>query len=154
MDDWSTPRTSPLAILTATLGRTEAHGSTPYGIRKIVPLTGGRVEGRVSGDLLPSGGDWALLRSDGVLELNVRMTVKTDDGALIYLSYQGLRHGSEADLAALGRGEYVSPERLYFRILPRFETAAPNWAWLNRILAVGYGERLAGGPRYHLHEIL
>ncbi|WP_158970791.1 DUF3237 domain-containing protein [Chachezhania sediminis] len=154
MQDWTIPRTRPLAVLTVDLGPAQAHGATPRGNRKIVPVTGGRVAGRISGKVLPFGGDWALTRADGVLELDVRLTVETDDGALIHVTYDGMRHGSDEDLAALARGEDVPPERLYFRILPRFETSAPDWLWLNRVLCVGLGERLKTGPRYHLHEIL
>jgi hypothetical protein len=154
MEDCTIPRTRPLAVLTAELGPAQSLGATPRGTRKIVPVLGGAMEGRIKGNVLPSGGDWALTRADGVLELDVRLTVETDDKALIYVTYQGMRHGSSEDLAALASGQHVPPERLYFRILPRFETAAPEWKWLNNILCVGYGERLATGPRYHLHEIL
>ncbi|TDK45697.1 DUF3237 domain-containing protein [Antarcticimicrobium luteum] len=154
MTDWTIPRTTPLAVMTADLGPPQSHGETPRGNRKIVPVTGGTVEGRINGRILPFGGDWALTRTDGVLELDVRLTIETSEGALIHVTYAGMRHGSAADLAALARGDHVPPERLYFRILPRFETSAPAWLWLNRILCVGYGERLKSGPRYHLHEIL
>lgn len=155
MTDWTLPKTRPLAVLTADLGPAQALGETPRGIRKIVPVLGGSLEGRVSGRVLPgAGGDWALTRADGVLELDVRLTVEAADGALIHVTYQGMRHGTPEDLAALAEGRPVDPARLYFRILPRFETAAPHWAWLNRLLCVGIGERLASGPRYHLHEIM
>lgn len=152
--DWTTPHTRALGTLTADLGDPQALGDTPRGTRKIVPVVGGRMEGRVDARVLPGGGDWALTRPDGVLELDVRLTLETRDGSLIYMTYHGMRHGSDADIAALGRGEHVPPERLYFRIAPRFETAAPQWSWLNRILCIGYGERLKTGPRYHIHEIL
>lgn len=155
MTDWTLPRTRPLAVLTAELGPAQPLGDTPRGIRKIVPVLGGRIDGRVSGRILPgAAGDWALTRADGVLELDVRLTVEASDGGLIHVTYQGMRHGSPEDIAALAAGKPVPPERLYFRIQPRFETAAPKWQWLNRILCVGIGERLAAGPRYHLHEIM
>ena len=154
MTDWTVPKTRPLAVLTADLGPAQAHGQTPRGNRKIVPVIGGTLEGRINGKVLPFGGDWALTRPDGVLELDVRLTIETDDGALIHMIYYGVRHGTDEDLAALARGEHVPPEKLYFRIMPRFETSAPQWSWLNRILCVGLGERLKTGPRYHLHEIL
>lgn len=154
MADGLTPKLRPLAILTAELGPAQAHGRTPLGERKIVPVLGGSIAGRINGRILPFGGDWALTRTDGVLELDVRLTVETGDGALIHVTYTGMRHGPADALAALARGEQVAPERMYFRILPRFETSAPAWEWLNRILCVGVGERLATGPRYHLHEIM
>jgi hypothetical protein len=145
----------PLAILTALLGPAQALGDTPQGNRKIVPVLGGTLIGpRINARILPFGGDWALTRPDGVLTLDVRLTAETDDGALIHVTYTGQRHGPPEVMARLARGESVDPAQMYFRIAPRFETAAPGYAWLNRLLAVGIGERLPQGPRYHVHEIL
>jgi hypothetical protein len=146
--------TRPLMILTAELGAPQQLGDTPVGNRKIVYVTGGSVEGdRVNGRLLPGGGDWASVRSDGVLLLDVRLTIETDDGALIFCTYTGMRHGPADVLAALGRGEPVDPGLYYFRIQAHFETGDRRYAWMNRVLTVGVGERLAKGPRYHIHEV-
>jgi hypothetical protein len=148
-------RTRPLMVLTALLDPPQVLGATPEGERKIVMVRGGSVTGeRVRGEILPGGGDWARTRPDGVLELDVRLTLRTDDGALVFVRYGGLRHGAPEDLAALARGEAVDPARLYFRILPRFETGDARYLWLNRLLAVGIGERLPAGPRYHVFELL
>lgn len=148
-------RSQPLAILTAQLGPAQMLGQTPQGNRKIAPVLGGTLRGpRLNARLLPFGGDWALTRADGVLTLDVRLTVETDDGALIHLTYTGMRHGTPEVLARLARGESVDASEMYFRIAPRFETSAPDYLWLNRLLAVGVGERLPEGPRYHIHEIL
>ncbi len=148
-------RTRPLMTLTAILDAPQRLGQTPQGDRKIVPVLGGSVSGeRVCGTVLPGGGDWALTRADGVLLLDVRLSIRTDDGALIHMTYDGMRHGPDAVMARLAAGQQVSPEEMYFRIAPRFETSALAYAWLNRLLAVGIGERLADGPRYHIHEIL
>lgn len=153
--DFLAVNTRPLAILTAVLAPAQAHGETPYGNRKIVNVAGGSFVGpRISGTILPGGGDWALTRRDGVLLLDVRLTIETEDKALIYCTYTGQRHGSPEVMARLAKGERVDPSQMYFRIAPRFETAAPAYDWLNRLLAVGVGERLAAGPRYHIHEIL
>ena len=146
--------TRPLMILAPELGPAQALGATPEGTRKIVPVTGGTVEGRLTGRILPFGGDWALTRGDGVLTLDVRLTVEAEDGALIHVTYTGMRHGPAEVMARLARGEMVDPSEMYFRISPRFETAAPQYAWLCRLLAIGVGERLAKGPRYHIHEVL
>ena len=145
----------PLAVLTARLGPPQRLGATPQGDRKIVPVTGGTLEGaRVSGEVLPFGGDWAVTRPDGVLLLDVRLTVKTHDGALVHVTYSGMRHGPDAVMSRLAAGEPVEPSEYYFRILPRFETAHPDYLWLNRLVAVGVGERLADGPRYHIYEVI
>jgi hypothetical protein len=130
-------------------------GTVPHGIRSIVPVTGGDFEGaRLRGKVLPGGGDWLLLRSDGVLELDLRITLETDDHALIYMTFQGLRHGPPDAIAALGRGEVVDPARYYFRTLPRFETSTATYAFLNRIVTVGVGEARSDGAVHRIDEIL
>lgn len=145
----------PLAILTAELAAPQMLGQTPQGNRKIAPVLGGTLIGpRLQARILPFGGDWALTRADGVLTLDVRLTAETSDGALIHLTYTGMRHGPPEILARLAKGDPVDPSEMYFRIAPRFETAAPGYQWLNRLLAVGIGERLPAGPRYHIHEVL
>src|SRR4029079_16536511 len=99
-------------------------GAVPHGTRVIAPITGGEFEGpRLRGKVLPGGGDWLLLRTDGVLELDLRIPLETDDRALIYMTLLGLGHG-----------EVVNPATYYFRTFPRFETSAERYAFLNRII--------------------
>jgi len=131
-------------------------GAVPHGARAIAPIAGGTFEGpRLRGKVLPGGGgDWTLLRSDGVLELDLRLTLETDDGALIYMTSFGLRHGPPEILAALARGESVDPSTYYFRTAPRFETSAPQYAFLNRVIAIASGDRRASGPTYTIEEVL
>jgi hypothetical protein len=130
-------------------------GAVPHGARVIAPITGGTFEGpRLRGNVLSGGGDWTLLRSDGVLELDLRITLETDDGALIYMTSFGLRHGPAEVLAALARGESVDPSKYYFRTVPRFEASAPRYAFLNRLIAISSGDRRASGPIYTIEEIL
>jgi hypothetical protein len=130
-------------------------GAVPYGKRTIAPISGGTFEGaRLRGKVLAGGGDWLLLRSDDVLELDLRLTLETDDGALIHMTSFGLRHGPADVIAAIGRGEAVDASRYYFRTAPRFETSAPKYAFLNRILAISVGDRKARGPIYTIYEIL
>jgi hypothetical protein len=104
--------------------------------------------------VLPGGGDWTLLRADGVLELDLRVTLETHDGALIHMSSFGLRHGPPEVIAALARGENVDPAMYYFRTAPRFETSHTKYTFLNRILAVSSGDRRAAGPIYTIDEVL
>jgi uncharacterized protein DUF3237 len=130
-------------------------GAVPHGVRSIVPVTGGDFEGpRLRGKVLPGGGDWLLLRLDGVLELDLRITLETDDRALIHMRFQGLRHGPPDVIAALGRGEVVDPASYYFRTLPSFETSAETYGYLNRIIAVGVGETRPDGAVHRIEEIL
>ena len=130
-------------------------GTVPHGNRTVVPVTGGHFEGlRLRGEILSGGGDWLLLRSDNVLELDLRITLETDDGALISMRSFGLRHGPPEVLAALARGESVDPSTYYFRTAARFETSAPQYEFLNRLIAIASGDRRAGGPIYTIDEIL
>src|SRR5258706_5301433 len=129
-------------------------GQGPHGERAIAPITSGHFEGpKLRGTVL-TGADWTLLRADGALELDLRLTLETDDGALISMCSYGLRHGRPEVMAALGRGEAVDPARYYFRTAPRFETAAPAYAFLNRLVAVSTAERKATGPIYSIQEVL
>jgi len=130
-------------------------GAIPHGARSIVPVTGGDFEGpRLRGKVLPGGGDWLLLRSDGVLELDLRITLETDDHTLIHMSFQGLRHGPADAIAALGRGEVVDPANYFFRTLPTFQTSAEKYAFLNRIIAVSVSETRPDGAVHRIEEIL
>ncbi|HEU0220964.1 MAG TPA: DUF3237 domain-containing protein [Paracoccaceae bacterium] len=117
-------------------------GAGPLGVRRIVPILGGRVTGpRLRGEILPGGADHQLIRPDGVCELVARYTLRLEDGALVYVVNRGIRDAAPEDMARLLSGEAVPPERVYFRTVPVFETASPAHAWLHRRLFVGYGER-------------
>jgi Protein of unknown function (DUF3237) len=130
-------------------------GTVPLGTRVTAPIASGLFEGpRLRGKVLPGGGDWTLLRGDGVLELDLRLTLETDDGALVHMTSFGLRHGPPEVIAALARGAAVDPATYYFRTTPRFETAHPKYTFLNRLLAVSSGDRRAAGPVYTIDEIL
>jgi Protein of unknown function (DUF3237) len=144
-----------LMTLQVAVGGAQKIGAVPHGTRVTAPVTSGRFEGpRLRGTVLPGGGDWTLLRADGVLELDLRLTLSTDDGALIHLTSFGLRHGPPEVMAALARGERVEPSAYYFRTTPRFDTGHPKYAFLNRLLAVSSGDRHAEGPVYTIDEIL
>jgi len=98
-------------------------GAVPHGTRVTAQIAGGRFEGpQLRGRVLPGGGDWTLLRGDGVLELDLRLTLETDDGALIHTTSFGLRHGPPDVIAALARGETVDPAAYYFRPASRLGT--------------------------------
>jgi hypothetical protein len=130
-------------------------GAVPHGTRVIAPIASGTFEGpRLRGTVLPGGCDWTLLRSDGVLELDLRLTLQTDDGASIYMTSFGLRHAPPDVLVALARGQPVDPSKYYFRTAPRFETSAPQYAFLNRLIAISSGDRRASGPIYTIEEVL
>jgi hypothetical protein len=144
-----------LMMLEVVVANPQRIGAGPHGMRITAPITDGHFEGpRLHGKVLAGGGDWTLLRGDGVLELDLRVTLETDDGALIHMTSQGLRHGPADVIAALARGESVDPSSYYFRTLPRFETGNPKYDFLNRLLAVASGDRRPKGPIYTIDEIL
>jgi hypothetical protein len=117
-------------------------GEGPMGLRRVIPILGGRLTGPgLSGEVLPGGADHQIIRRDGVTELVARYTVRLADGALVYVVNSGIRDAAPEDMARLLRGEPVPPERVYFRTAPVFETASPAHQWLHRRLFVGYGER-------------
>ena len=117
-------------------------GHTPLGERRLIPILGGRLSGpRLEGEVLPGGADFQLIRPDGVAEIEARYAIRLTDGAVLYVVNRGLRHAAPEDMARLLRGEPVPPERVYFRTSPAFETAAPDHAWLQRGLFIGFGER-------------
>jgi hypothetical protein len=149
-------RSELLLVLNLSPGTPQALGQTPLGERRVAPIIGGRFEGpRLRGSVVETGGaDWLLNRPDGTTQLDVRITLKTDDGHLIGMTYRGIRHGDPAALARLSRGEATDPASYYFRVAPVFETGSEKYGWLNRILAVGIGSRDAGGPVYTIFEIL
>jgi hypothetical protein len=137
-----TVQSRPLLTLRLSTAPTQEVGAGPHGKRITFPLIGGSFEGdRLRGKVLAGGDDWGIVRSDGVIELDLRVTLQTDDGALIHMTFEGMRN----DAAQGGP---------YFRTLPRFETADPKYAFLNRLLAVGVGEIRADGPVHLIEEIL
>ena len=145
-----------LMVMHVKVGTLQNIGGVPHGTRRTAPLAGGTFEGpRLRGTLVPGiSADWQLLRSDGVLEMDLRFTLRTDDGALISMSSFGLRHGPPDVIAAIRRGETVDPATYYFRTMPRFETAHPAYLFLNRLIAVAIGDRRAEGPIYTIYEVL
>jgi len=119
-----------------------------------VLVTGGDFEGpRLRGKVLPGGGDWLLLRSDGVLELDLRITLETDDHALIYMTFQGVRHGPPDAIAALAVERTWIPRTTTFDAA-EFETSAEPYAYLNRMVTVGFGEARPAGAVHRIYEVL
>jgi len=149
-------KTAHLFTIWLDVGEMNDLGATPYGHRRIATVTGGRFEGEeLRGTVLASpGGDWLLLRKDGVLMLDVRITLRTHDDALIYMSYRGMRHGPQWVLDRLNKGEKVDPSEYYFRTAPLFETSSEKYSFLNRIMSVGVGRRELAGPIYDVFQVL
>ncbi|HEX4770386.1 MAG TPA: DUF3237 domain-containing protein [Bryobacteraceae bacterium] len=129
-------------------------GETPAGIRHIVYVKGGSFSGpKIKGEVLRGGGDWYLVRHDGVTQLDVRITLQTDDGALIFVTYRGIADISPKVRQRMSKGEMVDPSEYYFRTAPVFETASEKYSWLNRLIAVGIGKTTSGGVAYSIYAI-
>src|SRR3989442_10960519 len=125
-----------LMTLRVTVATPQSIGAVPHGTRRTVPITGGDFEGpRLRGSVLPGGSaDWLLLRADGVLELDLRATLRTDDGGLISMRSFGLRHGPPDVIDALAHREAVATAAYYFWTTPGVETAHPPYAFLNHLI--------------------
>jgi len=148
-------RSQYLGRLTIEVGQSHMVGATPRGRLRVDVFGGGAFEGpRVKAKILSGGSDALVERNDRAMQPDVRLTLETDDGALIFVSYRGVRHGSPEAMAAIARGEIPDPSAYYLRNAPFFETAAPRYDWLNRIVAVGVGRRTPTQAIYEVHEIL
>ncbi len=144
----------PLFDLTAQLDDVLDFRAGPSGHLRVVRILGGHFSGpRLSGKLLEGGGDWQSVRGDGVFELDVRCLMQTDDGALIHLRGQGLRHAPPAVMARLGAGQPVHPSEYYFREVMRFDTSAPALQWLTRCFALASGRRERGAVMLNVFEV-
>jgi hypothetical protein len=116
----------------------EMIGPSPEGIRANFYITGGEILGpKLKGTVEPVGADWFLMRQDGVGILDVRATLKTDDDALIYTTLSGVEDWGEDGYGKFVRGDL--PSRVEIRAIPRFQTAAPAYLWLNRLLCLNVG---------------
>jgi uncharacterized protein DUF3237 len=151
----TTLRSQPLFVFQIEVKPPSIIGVTPGYDRRVGEITGGRFEGeRLCGKIRSGGSDWQSLRADGATTLNVRLVMETDDGVLIGMTYLGVRHGPKEVLDRIARGENVNPSEYYMRATPYYETASEKYGWLNRIVSVAYGHRVAGGAIYQVFEIL
>ena len=115
-----------------------------HGERRYVALGGGLVQGpELNGTLVEGGVDWQISRQDGVLDIAAHYVIKADDGALIEVQSDGMRHASPEVMARLLRGEPVARGEYFFRTLMRFQTGAPQWQHLNKVMALACGQREA-----------
>jgi Protein of unknown function (DUF3237) len=147
-------RARPLFVMRLAVKPLQIIGETPGNLRRIGVFEGSFEGERLSGTLIEGASDWQNVRRDGATTLDVRMVLKTNDEALIGMTYRGMRHGPADIIKRMEQGEAVDPAAYYFRTTGFFETAAPQYDWLNRVIAVGIGQRLASGPVYSVFEIL
>jgi hypothetical protein len=149
------PRLARVYRLEATLGQPLDFGDVPQGHRRIVPQTGGTFTGpELNGKLLGgASADWQIVLPDGTALGDIRYTLQTDAGELLYVQSRGVRHGSAEVLARLGRGEDVDASEYTFRTSTQIETAAPRLDWLNKGIFVSVGGRQAAGVIYETYLV-
>jgi hypothetical protein len=140
----------------AELGVPITVGDMPQGIRRFVPILGGKVEGpRLSGSITPGGGDWQVIVSTRRIEVEARYFIRTHDAVLIAVFNRGFRRAEPDVMQRLANGEAVPPDQYYFRTTPRFEAPIDSpHAWLNESLFVAAAERERSAAVIHFHRIL
>jgi hypothetical protein len=128
---------------------------TPMGARMTMVVRGGTFEGpRLRGELLPGGGDWILAGSDGIGRLEVRATMRTDDGALIHFESSGKGRVSPEWMERLNAGERIPFDQSYIRTTPSLETGDERYAWLNELVVIGVNELSPDHVDYRLYAVL
>jgi hypothetical protein len=149
------PRLTRIFRLEASLGEALDLGNVASGRRRIVPLVGGTFSGpELNGTLLPgASADWQVVLADGSALGDIRLTLQTDHGDLLYVRSQGVRHGSAEVLARLGRGEDVDASEYVFRTSTQIETAAPDFDWLNKGVFISVGGRQSAGVIYEVYLV-
>ncbi len=134
-------------------------GKTPSGWRRVDRILRGRFEGpRLSGEIV-TGTDPVLVMRDDTARLDVRMVLRTDDGALVQMTYDGIVAGSREVMKRIGRREEVSARDYYLRTAVAFETGDKRYTWLNTVMSVATGRLLvfpngAFGDHYNIYQIL
>lgn len=130
-------------------------GQGPYGLRRVVPITGGSVAGPgIKGAVLPGGADWQFVRPDGVIDIHAKYTLKLDDGTLVSVDNRGMRHAPPAVMARLAKGEPVPSSEYYFRTTATFEAPVDGqYAWLNRSVFVATAERRADAAVLRFYRV-
>lgn len=131
--------------------RPSAMGDT----RAAVYVAAGTVEGpRLNGRVIPmSGGDFPLVRPNGVIDFDARYLLEADDGAIIYMQNRGYRWGEESVMARMRRNEPVEPHEYYMRVSPKFDAPAGPHEWLSQHVFVGTAEKVPNGNRIHYFVI-
>jgi hypothetical protein len=149
------PRIRHVYHLEATLGEPLDVGEVIGGRRRVIPLTGGQFTGPELRGLLLSGtsADWQLVRPDGTAIGDIRYTLQTDDGALLYVCARSIRHGDAGVLARLARGDEVDAGEYTFRAAVQIETSATDLAWLNKGVFISVGGRSSGGVAYDTYIV-
>jgi len=153
-EDAGAPGLAHVFTAFVTVGTPLDVGQTAAGRRRIIPITGGRVEGpRLTATVLPGGADWQVILADGTAQLVARYTLRAADGTLISVVNSGVRRGPPEVLARLAGGAAVDPGEYYFRATPCFEVADGPHGWLSRSVFVAVGERAPDHVVIRVYEV-
>lgn len=148
------PPLEKVCDFTVELARPHEFGECPHGTRRVIPIVGGTVSGeRISGRILGVGADWQTVSRDGIAELDARYAIETDDGAVIEVISQGIRHTSPDVAARIAAGEAVDPGEYYMRTAIRLESGHPAYAWVNRALFLANGGKVGTTVRLAVFRI-
>jgi hypothetical protein len=156
-DIMTTPQlaTKYVFSLSIKVGTPIVAGDLGYGIRRVIPVLGGTVQGEgIKGTIHSGGADFQVIRPDGFTELEAKYTFELDDGAVIYIENIGVRFGPKEALDRIARGEAVDPTLIYFRSVPKFETGDPSYRWLMQNLFIGVGARHPDRVELAVHQVL
>ncbi len=142
MPNLPTPQLKYFADLSVQVDKPQEVGQTHHGVRRLIPILGGQVQGEGwTARVLPGGADFQLIVNERMAELDARYVIETDGGDLIYVQNRAVRTAAPEVMARLVRGESVPPESVYFRCSPSFETASASLGWICERLFVGTGAR-------------
>ena len=142
MPNLPTPQLNFFADLSVQVGMPQEVGQTVHGLRRLIPIVAGAVQGQGwTARVLPGGADFQLLVNERMAELDARYVLETDGGDLIYVQNRAIRTASSDVMAQLVRGEVVDPQSVYFRCSPSFETASQSLAWISERFFIGTGAR-------------
>jgi hypothetical protein len=142
MLDLPVPELRFFADLSVHVDKPQEVGQTHHGVRRLIPILGGQVQGDGwTARVLSGGADFQLIVNDRMAELDARYVIETDGGDLIYVQNRAVRTAAPEVMARLVQGEPVDAASVYFRCSPSFETASASLGWITERLFVGTGAR-------------
>ena len=149
-----TPELRHVCDIDVDVGPIRDLGATPHGRRRIVQILGGRAHGpRLAAEIVPGGADWQYVRSDGVVELVARYSVRTNDAVEIAITNRGLRRAARDVMERMSRGEAVDPTLVYCHTVPTFEAPAGPYDWLNRSIFIATAVRRPSSLQIRIFEV-
>lgn len=149
-----TPHLEHVCDFIVELAQPHEMGDSPGGKRRIIPIVGGTARGPlINGRILGVGADWQTVLAGGIADLDARYAIETDDGAVIEVISQGIRHASPEVNARIAAGEVVPPSDYYMRTAMRLETGHPAYDWVNRVLFLASGGKTGSSVHLAIYRV-